>query len=156
MNFLLGWSPPGRCYFRTVLDWVGPLIPCHRFWLVCKSSTVEYQNFNIALGTHQLLDPTTDLCTWSEKFFFVAPKKRKKHIAQAGCWRATRCHPVITPRKSRLLEISWPLNTRVAAENVSLVGVLRWGQGNDGWWSEDVSWLFERKTRKGWGGGPVL
>jgi len=44
---------------------------------------VEYQNFNIALGTHQLLDPTTDLCTWSEKFLLLHQKTKKKLHKQA-------------------------------------------------------------------------
>jgi hypothetical protein len=39
----------------TLVNWA-------RFWTVCNPLTEHYQNLNISLGEHQLLDPTNDLC----------------------------------------------------------------------------------------------
>lgn len=40
-----------------------------RFWTVCNPLTEHYQNLNISLGEHQLLDPTNDLCLQNKNWW---------------------------------------------------------------------------------------
>ena len=63
-----GWTQ----FLAVKLDELQHLQPCNcdtcpRFWTVCQESTEDYQNLNISLGDHQLLNPTSDLCILSRK-----------------------------------------------------------------------------------------